>query len=213
MANLLRLPFKSKKNPEPFQAPDFFILYIDKIYDIMNAKFIIMSLLYAGSTTPQRLTPKKNKNMNIFSFHQPVEFKGDNVVTYNLALNHNYEQQGSYLVARGTSPDGKEYVSYYDLNGKFLEVVITIREHSVALLSWRVEKDYVTVIKINRQGNRLTEVSAYMTTDLVKNKLTQRTFTSTINGETVQRSFKLGNKGWNSYGKFPREHFLYWIRC
>ena len=151
--------------------------------------------------------------MKIFSFHQPVEFKGDRVVAYNLALNHEYKRQGSRLVARGTSPDGKEYVAYYDLDGKFIEVVITIRQHTIAMLSWREEKDYVTVIKINRQGNNLTEVSAYTTTDLVKNKLTQRTFTSTINGETVQRSFKLGSKGWNSYGKFPREHFLYWIRC
>lgn len=150
--------------------------------------------------------------MNIFSFHQPVEFDGDNVVTYNLALNHRYEQQGSYLVARGISPDGKkQYAAYYDLRGKFVQVVITIREHSIALLSWRVEEDYETVIKFNRQGNRLTEVSTYTTTDLAPHRLTKRMFVSTINGETVQRSFKLGNKGWSSYGKFPREHFLYWI--
>ena len=102
------------------------------------------------------------------------------------------------------------YKVVFDSIGQFLFVKLKRTSHSVSLLSWKQEYDTEFIQKLDENGNSLTKVSVYLTTNTVNHKLVKRAFTSNIKGEEVTKTFYLENKI-RSEGSFPKHHFRYWI--
>ncbi len=113
--------------------------------------------------------------MKRFSFLRPVVFKKDNTfVTHDLAKNWlkrlNVSMVGKMYALKGTVFSGENYVAYFDEDGHFLYIKLTVwSKASQIMLSWPKFRIAYTTQYIDKTGAVWNVLRRYEITNVVDN--------------------------------------------
>lgn len=150
--------------------------------------------------------------MKLFSFKPAVSFENGNIVLNDLAKNHPYQKKGCWLIVEGFDESSQvHYEAFYSLKGEFRFIHLRKSKHTFALVPWKQQYDVYMFQKIDWLGNSYTRTDKYSTTNEHSSRMVERTFTSTVNNQKVEKKFTFTNGKISSEGNFPKAHFHYWI--